>query len=125
MGCFAFFKGDLLAGIFAKENHVIMASWDYLKAYAVDCLFTAFLFCFIGYFNGYGKTRFVMWQGLVGAFCVRIPVSLLMSTLEPVSVFGIGLATPCSTIVQITMCFIYFSVILKREKKMTAKALIQ
>ena len=119
MFLFTFFRGDLLAGIFAKDKpEAIFYAAEYLKAYAIDCIFVSFLFCFIGYFNGYGKTRFVMWQGLVGAFCVRIPVSLLMSTLEPVSVFGIGLATPCSTIVQITMCFIYFSVILKREKKM-------
>lgn len=116
---FTFFHGELLAGLFAKDKpEAIYYAAEYLKAYGIDCIFVSFLFCFIGYFNGYGKTRFVMWQGLVGAFCVRIPVSLLMSTLEPVSVLNIGLATPCSTLVQITMCFIYFAVIQKREKKM-------
>ena len=120
MFAFTFFRGDLLAGIFAKDKpEAIYYAAEYLKAYAIDCIFVSFLFCFIGYFNGYGKTRFVMWQGLVGAFCVRIPVSLIMSTVEPVSVFRIGLATPCSTVVQITMCFICFALLVRREKKLT------
>ncbi len=102
----AFFHGDLLSGIFANDTSVIYAAWDYLKAYAIDCLFTCFLFCFIGFFNGMEYTRFVMIQGIVGAFLVRIPISYLMSKQVPVSLFKIGLATPCSTIVQIIMCFI-------------------
>ena len=121
MFVFTFWHGDLMAGIFAKDKpEAIYYAAEYLKAYAIDCIFVSFLFCFIGYFNGYGKTRFVMWQGLVGAFGVRIPVSFIMSTLDPVSIFGIGLATPCSTIVQIIMCFAYFAVIRKRENKLLA-----
>ena len=42
---------------------------DYLKAYSIDCLLTAVLFCFVGYFNGCGKTIFVIIQGIIGAFC--------------------------------------------------------
>ena len=103
----AFFHGDLLSGIFSKDRQVILASADYLKAYAVDCLLTCFLFCFIGFYNGMGKTSFVMMQGILGAFAVRVPVSYLMSRQTPVSLFHIGLATPCSTAVQITLCFIY------------------
>lgn len=102
----AFFHGDLLSGIFSNDADVITSSWYYLKAYAIDCLLTCFLFCFIGFFNGMEYTRFVMVQGIVGAFLVRIPVSYIMSKQEPVSLFHIGLATPCSTAVQILMCFI-------------------
>lgn len=52
MGYFTFFHGDLLAGIFTRDAEIILAAADYLKAYAIDCLLTSFLFCFIGYFNG-------------------------------------------------------------------------
>ena len=62
----------------------------------------------MGYFNGRGKTGFVMAQGLVGAFAVRIPVSFLMARWEPVTLFHVGLATPCSTLVQILLCGAYF-----------------
>ena len=99
-----FFHGDMLAYIFVRDPAVIAASADYLKAYAIDCLQTCFMFCFVGFFNGMEHTRFVMVQGIIGAFCVRIPVSFLMSRWEPVSLFHIGLATPCSTAVQIILC---------------------
>ena len=108
MAYFSFFHGSLLAEIFAREDIVITAAAEYLKAYAIDCLLTCFLFCFIGFFNGMGQTRFVMVQGLVGAFLVRIPVSFLMSRLYPTSLFAIGCATPCSSAVQILLCFIYY-----------------
>lgn len=109
----SFFHGDVLASLFAQDHEVIAAAADYLKAYAIDCLLTSFLFCFMGYFNGCGKTMFVMAQGIVGAFGVRIPVSYLMSLLTPVSLFAIGLATPASTVVQILLCVLY----LRRQKK--------
>ncbi len=113
----AFFHGDLLSRIFSNDTPVIMASAQYLKAYAIDCLLTCFLFCFVGFFNGMGYTTFVMAQGIIGAFAIRVPVSFLMSKLEPVSLFHIGLATPCSTIIQITLCFI-FMIILKKKGKL-------
>lgn len=103
-----FWRGDLLSGIFANDPEVILASADYLKAYAIDCLLTCFLFCFIGFFNGLGMTRFVMIQGIIGAFLVRIPVAFLMSRQVPVSLFHVGLATPCSTILQVILCLIWF-----------------
>ncbi len=112
----SFFHGDLLSHIFANDAEVIAASADYLKAYAIDCLLTCFLFCFIGFFNGMEYTRFVMLQGIIGAFLVRVPVSFAMSRWEPVSLFHIGLATPCSTILQITMCAV-FMLFLKRKMK--------
>lgn len=105
---FSFFHGDVLAAIFTAEPPVAEAAVDYLRAYAVDCLMTCFLFCFIGYFNGLGMTRFVMIQGLVGAFLVRIPVSLYMSRQEWATLFHIGLAVPCATVVQIALCLTVF-----------------
>lgn len=117
LGMFAltFWRGDLLSGIFSKDAPVILASADYLKAYAIDCLLTCFLFCFIGFFNGIGMTRFVMVQGIVGAFLVRIPVAFLMSREDPVSMFHIGLATPCSTVLQVLLCLLCFRAVNRRS----------
>ena len=113
---FNFFHGDLLAGIFANDRAVILEAADYLKAYAIDCLLTSFLFCFVGYFSGLGKTVFVMAQGILGAFGVRIPVSFFMSRLPNVRLFYIGLATPCSTVVQVLLCLAYYTHLSRREK---------
>ncbi len=113
----AFFHGNLLAGIFSNDSSVILAAADYLKAYAIDCLLTCFLFCFVGFYNGMEQTTFVMAQGIIGAFAIRVPVSFLMSKWEPVSLFHIGLATPCSTILQICLCLIYLFLIKKNWNK--------
>lgn len=115
IGYLSYFHGDLLSGIFARDPQVIAASADYLKAYAIDCLLTSFLFCFIGYFSGMGRTVFVMLQGLIGAFMVRIPVSYFVSRISGVSLFYIGLATPASTVVQIMLCAAYMYVCLRWE----------
>lgn len=99
-----FFHGDILAGIFSSDPEVIAAAADYLKAYAIDCLFTAIFFCYTGFYNGIGRTRFVMIQGILGAFCVRVPVSYIMSIQPNTSLFHIGLATPMSSILQLILC---------------------
>ncbi|MDB8793159.1 MATE family efflux transporter [Romboutsia sp. 1001216sp1] len=112
-----FFHGNLLAGMFSKDKDVVLAAWEYMKAYGIDCLLTAIMFCMVGYFNGCGKTTFVMIQGIIGAFGVRIPVSYIMSKILPVSLFKVGLATPMSTFVQIILCVIYFMILSKKLSK--------
>lgn len=117
MGYFTFFHGDILAGMFAKDAPVIAAAAEYLKAYAIDCLLTAFLFCFIGYFNGTGATMFVMLQGIIGAFGVRLPVSWFVSRQSWATLFYIGLATPASTLMQIALCGAYFFYALRKQRQ--------
>lgn len=110
----SFFHGDVLAGIFSSDASVIKAATDYLKAYAIDCMLTAIFFCYIGFYNGIGRTKFVMMQGIIGAFGVRVPVSYLMSRRANASLFDIGLATPCSSAVQILLC-VGFMLYLKKK----------
>ena len=112
-----FFHGDVLAGVFSNDAQVIAASWEYLKSYAFDCMLTAVFFCIVGFFNGIGLTKFVMVQGIVGAFGVRVPVSRFMSRRQPVSLFHIGLATPASSAVQTILCFIRLYLVCRTWKK--------
>lgn len=121
MSYFTFFHGDTLAGLFAKDGPVIIAAAEYLKAYAIDTLLTAFLFCFIGYFNGTGATVFVMLQGIIGAFGVRLPVSWFVSRQSWATLFRIGLATPASSLVQILLCCIYLLYTLREERRKALK----
>lgn len=113
----AFFHGGVLASIFSNDREVIRQAADYLKAYGIDCLLTAELFCFNGYFSGLGKTTFVMLQGIFAAFCIRIPVSWAVSRLPGVNLFHIGLGIPISTIVQILICLTFMLYLSKRYGK--------
>ncbi len=117
MAYFCFFHGNLLSRLFSKDIAVVNASWNYMKAYAIDCLLTSFMFSLTGFFNGCGKTTFVMFQGIFGALCVRIPLSYFFSKITPTSLFYIGLATPSSTFIQIVFCFIYFVIVSKEFEK--------
>ena len=100
----AFFFGDVLSGLFTSEQAVILLSHEYLKGFSFDCMLTAVLFCFIGYFNGSGKTLFVMLQGVAGAFLIRTPIVYFLSTTEWAGLFHIAAATPISSVIQIGMC---------------------
>jgi Na+-driven multidrug efflux pump len=108
IGTFSFFRGDILTAIFSKDISVISSGHEYLKAYAIDVFLTSFLFCFIGYFNGNGKTLFSMAQGLIGGIAIRVPMVLLMRSLPDTNLFLIGLSTPIATFCQIILCFIYY-----------------
>ncbi|MBQ3401340.1 MAG: MATE family efflux transporter [Lachnospiraceae bacterium] len=117
----AYFHGDLLASVFANDPAIIAAAAEYLKAYGIDCLLVGFVFCFIGYFNGMECTRFVMIQGILTAFLVRLPISWIMSRQTPTILFHIGLAVPASSVAGIALCVIYFIVQqrrLRRERAM-------
>lgn len=109
-----FFHGNVLAGIFSSDKKVILAAADYLKAYAIDCMFTAVFFCYTGFYNGIGRTGFVMVQGILGAFFVRVPVSYIMSIQADTSLFRIGLATPMSSALQLVLC-LGFMLFLKKK----------
>ena len=106
----------MVVGKFALAQDVsgVAAGFDYLKAYGIDCLLTCFLFCFIGFYNGLGRTGFVMLQGIAAAFLIRIPVAYLMCKTTG-RLFYIGLGIPCSTVFQILLCFAYFSRVRKRR----------
>ena len=113
----SFFHGDLLAGVFSSDTSVVLAAADYLKAYAIDCMFTAIFFCYTGFYNGIGQTKFVMLQGIIGAFGVRVPVSYLMSIQPDTSLFKIGLATPMSSVLQLFLCLGFMIFLKWKEEK--------
>lgn len=117
MGLLAFLAGNHLAGIFSNDENVILAAHSYLRAYSIDCILTAMLFCFIGYFNGCEKTIFVMVQGIIGSFCIRVPLVFLFRKIGEGSLFLIGLATPISSFIQIVLCVVAFIIYEKKIKQ--------
>ena len=119
MFLFSFFGGELLSSIFASEAEVITQSAAYLKGFCPECILTCVLFSSIGYFNGNGVSKPVMFQGIISALCIRIPVSLFMSRLPGSSLTYVGLATPIATvwgIIFFICCFIWFR---KKQKNIS------
>lgn len=103
------FHGHLLINLFVDRDNTetIAAAVEYLRSYSLDAIFVCFLFCVTGFFNGCGRTKFVMVQAVFGAVFVRIPLAYYLKSLGS-PLFVIGLATPSSTVVQLVMIFIYY-----------------
>ena len=112
VGCFVFtlvfLKGDLLAGCFSTDAAVVQKGFEYLKGFAPETLATAVLFSMLGYFNGNGKTVWVMIQGLVQTLLVRLPFAYFMSIQPNASLTKIGLAAPISTVFGIVLNVAFF-----------------
>lgn len=123
MGVLSIVTPHILIGMFSSDQEVIDTACLYLQGYAIDCFLVPFLFCFTGYFNGCGKTIFIMTQGLIGAILIRMPLTYLFSMIQPLSLFLIALATPTATMIQIIMLFVYFFYIEKKNKNKLASIL--
>ena len=108
ISAFAFFRGDLMASVFAKDPQAIAKAFEYLRGLAPEAFLTCILFSFMGYFNGHSRSGFVMVQGLLQSFLIRLPMSWYMSMREGASLTGIGLAVPVSTLVGIGLCWLYY-----------------
>jgi Na+-driven multidrug efflux pump len=108
VAAFAYFRGDLLCEIFAKDPEVIARGAEYLKGFAPEAILTSILFSFIGYYNGHGQTFFVMAQGIAQTFIVRLPMSYIMSVQEPASLTHIGWAAPAASVFGIVLNLVFF-----------------
>lgn len=112
-----FTKGDLISGIFSNDPAVIARSFEFLRGFAIEAVVTSILFSFMGYFNGHSLSGFVMLQGILQSFLVRLPVSYFMSIRENASLTGIGLAAPSATCFAIIICIFYYIHVNKNIKK--------
>lgn len=108
VGLLIFFKGDLVSRLFSDDPAVIKRSFEFMRGFAPEAVVTSVLFSYMGYFNGHSKSFFVMAQGLMQSFLVRLPLSYVMSIQPDATLTGIGLAAPTATVFGILLCFVYY-----------------
>ena len=112
-----FFFGDAVAAIFTSDGAAITHAHEYLRGFAAEAAITCILFSFMGYFNGHGRSTFVMVQGLMQSFLIRLPVSYLMSIQPDPSLTNIGYAAPAATVFGIILCGSYYLYLRRRRGK--------
>lgn len=117
MTCFA---GEFLASLFSRDPEVITAAAQYLRGTSPEYLMVPITFCFLGYFNGREHTAFVMAQGLLASFLIRIPFSYFLSRLPGTGMFLISLAVPFSALANLVLCVIYFIWLRCQDRKQSA-----
>jgi Na+-driven multidrug efflux pump len=108
----------MLASIFEKSPEVIAAAARYQGGCSFEHLLIAIYFCQLGYFNGIGKTNFVLVQGIITSFAVRIPISYILSRGNTPDLFNIGLAVPLSALFCLILCCGYMVYLNKKTKNL-------
>lgn len=108
MSYLSFFHGALLSRLFINEAPVINASAEFLKATTIECLVLSIADCFTGYYNGLGRTAFVMAQGLGGIFLVKIPYAWFASRQPEPQLFQIGMSSAYAAIFTLIVCGFYY-----------------
>ena len=105
-----------LMALFTTEQGVIFYGSQYLRAYAFDCMFAAIHFCFSGYFCGSGHSAISFIHNIISVICIRIPGSYLATKIFADTLFPMGLAAPCGSILSGIICFGFYQY-LKRQQK--------
>ncbi len=93
--------------LFGAGDAVVEAGSLYMSGFCFDYILVAFVFCQIGFFNGCGRTRFVMVNGIISALLIRLPLSWLFGIWLNGNLWLIGLAAPGASLIQIMAGFIY------------------
>ena len=111
----SYFEGPFLASVFTSDPEVIRNAAEYLQATAIECFVLSFAFCFTGYFNGLGKTLWVMIQGLTATFLIRIPVAFYESRRPDPQLFRIGFSAVDAAVFMLVSGIIYYIIIRKKD----------
>ncbi len=109
--------GDFLAGLFSDSSEVIAGAALFLMATSIESLFKAAESCFSGYISGSGKTAFVMAQGLIATFLIRIPISYFVVNSNNPTLFKLGLSAAISAAFSLVACAGYYFMIQKKNEK--------
>lgn len=94
---------DVLA-LFTSDAGVIASGADYFHGYVIDCIFAGIHFCFSGYFCAYGRSEISFIHNVISITCARIPLAYLASTMFPMTLLPMGLATATGSVVSIIIC---------------------
>ncbi len=117
MAYLCFFHGDSMARIFIDDPAVVAAAAEFLKATAIECFLLSITYCFTGYFNGVGKTSFVMVQGLCAVILVRIPYAVYASRRPEPTLLNIGMSMAFAALFMFMVCGGYYLLRSRKEAR--------
>ena len=103
-----FVSGPVVSVFVHNEPEVVRLGGQYLKAYALDCVFAGVHFCFSGYFSAYGKSIYSFIHNVISIVLVRIPGAWLASVFFPETLYPMGLAAPMGSLLSALICIFLF-----------------
>lgn len=112
---FQFISKPVLS-LFTSDTVVVGLGVQYLRAYVTDCVFAAVHFCFSGYFCAIEKSFISFVHNVVSIIFVRIPGAYFAAKLWPETLYPMGLAAPCGSLLSALICLIVFLVLERKSK---------
>ncbi len=103
-----------IVGIFEKDPEVISHGAQYLRSYVFDCVFAGIHFCFSGYFCAMERSGISFLHNSISIVFVRIPLAYLMSKMFTQTLFPMGLAATCGSVLSVIICVIAYVIITRK-----------
>lgn len=111
------FVAGPVVSLFTSDATVVVLGSQYIRGYIFDCIFAGVHFCFSGYFCAYGRSGFSFLHNIMSILLVRIPGVYLTSLWFPDTLFPMGIATACGSLLSVIICFILFKWMLAHPAK--------
>lgn len=102
------FMGSWIVGMFTDDAEVIRLGNQYLSSYIWDCMFAGIHFSFSGYFCACGLSGISFLHNILSILCARVPGAFLASKYFADTLFPMGLAAPCGSLLSVIVCIIAF-----------------
>ena len=103
----------------ADGAEVVRLGGQYMRVYVWDCIFAGIHFSFSGYFCACGKSGLSFLHNITAILLVRVPGVYLTSVWFPDTLFPMGLATSMGSLLSVIICIIAFTIITRRERKLS------
>ena len=102
------FFAEPVVGLFTTDQLVQIMGGQYFRGYIWDCVFAGIHFSFSGYFCAYGRSEFSFLHNITAIVLVRIPGVYLMSKLFADTLYPMGLATACGSLLSVVICVVVY-----------------
>lgn len=112
------FVAEPLVGVFDATPAVMVSGGQYLRGYIWDCAFAGIHFCFSGYFCAKGKSGISFLHNLLSIVIARVPGAFIMSEMYADTLFPMGMATVCGSVLSTVICVVAY-IVMKRKRRIS------
>lgn len=110
-----FFAANIV-GIFTPDKAVTASGAEYLKSYVFDCVLAGIHFCFSGYFCALGKSGLSFLHNITAIITARVPISYFASVHFTSSLYPMGWAAPCGSLVSVVICAAAYWYLIRHQR---------
>lgn len=118
------FFAENIVGLFTSDRNVVIMGSQYMRGYALDCVFAGIHFCFSGYFSACKRSGISFFHNCVSILCARVPLSYFASVHFD-TLFPMGLAPAVGSLMSVIICLIAYKFIRADENRLIKRKLLE